>query len=172
MTIAENEICKLRYLEKSDLKTLSIYANNPKIAINLRDGFPYPYTYEDAVSFYTMVQSQIPITTFAIEYKGKFAGMTGLLPMNDVYRKTAEIGYWLGEPFWNKGIATAAAKMTVDWAWKNLDIVRIHTGVFSYNPASAKVLEKAGFIFEYECKNSIFKNDKIVNELRYSILKL
>lgn len=171
MIIAENEICKLRFLEKSDLETLAHYANNPKIAKNLKDVFPNPYTYEDAVSFYNMVQSQNPITIFAIEYKGQFAGMTGLLPLNDVYRKTAEIGYWLGEQFWNKGIATSATKLTVNWAWKNLDIVRIHTGVFAYNPASARVLEKAGFVFEIEFKNSIFKKDKIVNELRYSILK-
>jgi [ribosomal protein S5]-alanine N-acetyltransferase len=171
MTIAVNENCKLRHLEKSDLEILTRYANNPKIAINLRDGFPYPYTLEDASSFFNMVISQKLVSNFVIEYQGKFAGMIGLMPLNDVYCKSAEIGYWLGEAFWNKGIVTMAVKMIVDWAWKNLDIVRIHTGVFSYNPSSAKVLEKAGFTFECEFKNSIFKKGTIANELRYSILR-
>jgi [ribosomal protein S5]-alanine N-acetyltransferase len=172
MVIAENEICKLRELEKSDLPSLARLANNPKIAKNLRDGFPNPYSYNDAVGFYETIQSQEPLSTFVIDYKDEFAGMTGLMPLNDVYRKSAEIGYWLGEPFWNKGIATAAVKLLVEWGWKNLDIVRIHTGVFSYNPASARVLEKAEFIFECEFQKSIFKNEAFANELRYAILRV
>lgn len=171
MIFADSDICKLRNLEKSDLETLIRYANNSKIAMNLRDGFPNPYTFEDAIGFYNMVKSQKPLTTFAIEYHDEFTGMIGLMPLTDIYCKSAEIGYWLAEPFWNKGIVTSAVKLIVDWAWKNLDIVRIHTGVFSYNPSSARVLEKAGFTFECECKKSVFKNSKFANELRYSILR-
>lgn len=171
MIVAESDICKLRFLEKNDLETLAGYANNPRIAINLRNGFPNPYTLEDANSFYDMVETQKPLTTFVVEYQGEFAGMIGLMPLTDVYCKTAEIGYWLAESLWNKGIATIAVKMLVNWAWKNMDLVRIHTGVFSYNPSSARVLEKAGFTFECEFKKSVFKKGKVVNELRYSILR-
>jgi [ribosomal protein S5]-alanine N-acetyltransferase len=171
MVVTKNEICSLRYLEKNDLETLAGYANNPKIAQNLRDVFPNPYSYEDAIGFFEMIQTHNPITTFVIEFHGHFSGIIGLIPQNDVYRKSAEIGYWLAEPFWNKGIATNAVKLLVEWGWKNLDIVRIHTGVFSYNPASARVLEKAGFFFECEFQKSVFKNGVLANELRYAIIK-
>jgi [ribosomal protein S5]-alanine N-acetyltransferase len=171
MIIVENEVCKLRNLELNDLEALSNYANNQKIAINLRNGFPYPYTLEDAKSFYHHVKNQDSENSFVIEYNGSFAGMIGLMQLKDVYCKSAEIGYWLGEPFWNKGIMTKAVTLMVEWGWKNLDIVRIHTGIFSYNKASAKVLEKSGFSFECEFITSIFKNEKLVNELRYYILK-
>jgi [ribosomal protein S5]-alanine N-acetyltransferase len=171
MIVAENDICKLRYLKKEDLELLSVYANNPKIAANLRDGFPYPYTIENARFYYNMVKSAEQESNFVIEYLGEFSGMIGLNKLTDVYRKSAEIGYWLAEPFWNKGIVTKAVISMVNWGWANMDIVRIHTGVFAYNKASARVLEKAGFTFECEFKNSIYKNGNFTNELRYSLLK-
>jgi ribosomal-protein-alanine N-acetyltransferase len=133
--------------------------------------FPHPYELKHAYEFYAIIKKQHPQSNFAIEYKGEFAGMIGLMPQDDVYRKSAEIGYWLGEPYWNKGIMTAAVMETVEWGWRNLDIVRIHTGVFSYNKASARVLEKAGFTFEGEFIHSVYKNGILANELRYSLLK-
>jgi [ribosomal protein S5]-alanine N-acetyltransferase len=171
MIIAANEICNLRNLEKDDLHLLTSYANNPKIAINLRNGFPNPYTSENAFFFYNMIEAQNPKTFFAIEHQNNFCGMISLAQLSDVYCKTAEIGYWLAEPYWNQGIMTSAVKLIVEWGWKNMDIIRIHTGVYSYNPSSAKVLEKAGFTFECEFINSIYKNGILANELRYSILK-
>jgi ribosomal-protein-alanine N-acetyltransferase len=171
MTIAENELCKLRTLELSDLEILSKYANNQKIAVNLRDGFPHPYSLDNAKVFYKLIKDQEPESYFAIEYNDNFVGMIGLTPLKDVYRKTVEIGYWLAEPFWNKGIMTKAVMLMVDWGWKNLDIVRIHTGIFSYNLASARVLEKSGFTFEVEFINSIYKNGQFANERHYSILR-
>jgi [ribosomal protein S5]-alanine N-acetyltransferase len=171
MVIARNENIILRLLEKSDLDSLTLLANNPKIGRNLRNGFPYPYELKNAIDFYALIEGQNPKSFFAIEYAGNFCGMISLMPLTDVYCKTAEIGYWLGEPFWNKGIMTKAVALILDWGWKNLDIVRIHTGIYSYNPASARVLEKAGFRFECEFVNSIYKNGQLLNELRYSILK-
>jgi [ribosomal protein S5]-alanine N-acetyltransferase len=171
MLVAKNDICTLRHLEKSDLEILTQFANNPKISINLRNAFPNPYTLNDALFFYNLIEKQNPKSTFVIEYQRTFAGMIGLVPLEDVYCKSAEIGYWLAEPHWNKGITTAAVKLLVEWAWKNMDIVRIQTGVFSYNPSSARVLEKAGFTFECEFQHSIYKNGKLANELRYSLLK-
>jgi ribosomal-protein-alanine N-acetyltransferase len=171
MIVAENDICKLRYLETDDLEILAKYANNKKIAANLRDVFPHPYTLEHAIGFYHIIKNQKPETTFVIEYQGMFTGIIGLLPLAEVYRKSAEIGYWLAEPFWNKGIMSKAVKSMVCWSWENLDIVRIQTGVFANNKSSARVLEKAGFSFEGELINAIFKNGALHNEFRYSILK-
>jgi ribosomal-protein-alanine N-acetyltransferase len=171
MIVVHSEKVVLRHLEKTDLTVLTSLANNPKIAANLRDGFPHPYDVSHAERFFSMAKSYNPESIFVIEYDTSFAGMIGLHPQNDVYSRTAEIGYWLGEPFWNLGIMTTAVKLIVAWGWQFLPIVRIHTGVFSHNPASARVLEKAGFSFECEFKNSVFKNGKILNELRYSLLK-
>jgi len=169
--MAENDICKLRKLKMHDLDILAKYANNKNIAINLRDGFPHPYSLDDAKKFYQLVKSMVPESVFVIEHKDNFAGMIGLTPLKDVYCKTAEIGYWLAEPFWNKGIMTKAVLSMVNWGWENLDVVRIHTGIYAYNEASARVLEKSGFTFECEFINSIFKYGKLANERRYSILK-
>lgn len=171
MVIAQKRNVLLRHLEKTDLNILANLANNAKIACNLRDGFPHPYKETHAEQFYAMVKNYCPESIFAIEYEKNFAGMIGLTPQSDVYCKTAEIGYWLGEPYWNKGIMTIAVNLIVEWGWKNLPIVRIHTGIFSHNPASARVLTKAGFSFECEFQNSVFKNGKLLNELRYSLLK-
>ena len=104
----------------------------------------------------------------AIEYEGKFCGMMGLTAQHDVYRRTAEIGYWLGEPFWNKGIATTAVKLITDYGFNALGFIRIHTGIFEYNIASMKVLEKNGYKKDGVFEKNIIKNGKIVDEHRYS----
>jgi RimJ/RimL family protein N-acetyltransferase len=171
MVIAQSEKVVLRYLEKNDLEILTSLANNAKIANNLRNGFPHPYEINNAYDFYSLIKGQTPQSYFAIGYDGNFAGMIGLSPQSDVYCKTAEIGYWLGEPYWNNGIMTTAVKLIVEWGWQNLEIVRIHTGIFNHNKASAFVLEKAGFQYECEFINSVYKNGKLFNELRYSLLK-
>lgn len=171
MIVSRSENIILRHLEISDLEVLVPLANNIKIAKNLRNGFPHPYTINNAYDFYSLIQSQNPQSFFVIDYDKKFAGMISLAPLSDVYCKTAEIGYWLAEPYWNKGIMTTAVRLIAEWGWQNLDIVRIHTGIFSHNMASARVLEKAGFTFECEFVNSVYKNGELLNELRYAILK-
>lgn len=161
----------LRELEDSDLNKLAEYANNEKVSVNLREAFPKPYTFEDAKGFKAMVDAMSPKTFFAIEFKSEYVGNISLLPGNDVYCKSAEIGYFIGEPFWNKGIVTEAVRLITAWGFRNLDIVRIHTGVFEYNIASQRVLEKCGYIKEAIFKNSVFKNDRIYDEVRYAITK-
>ena len=158
----------IRELIDDDLQKLAEYANNIKVAFNLRDAFPNPYFFEDAVKFKSMVDGQNPKTIFAIEYKGEYVGNISLIKGSDVYRKSAEIGYFVGEPFWNMGIMTQAVKMITDWGFKNLDIVRIYTGIFEYNKASQKVLEKCGFTKEAIFRNSICKNNKMYDEVRYA----
>ena len=161
----------LRELMDSDLEKLAIYANNEKVSINLRDAFPKPYTIENAAHFKKMIDSQNPKTFFAIEYQNNYVGNISLSPGTDVYRKSAEIGYFIGEPFWNKGIVTKAVNVITEWGFSQLDIVRIYTGVFEYNQGSQRVLEKCGFVKEAVFKKSICKNNMIFDEIRFAKLK-
>lgn len=169
--IASNQDVALRELMDSDMEKLAGYANNEKVSVNLRDGFPKPYTLDDAKRFKKMVDDQNPKTFFAIEYNGLYAGNISLSPGSDVYRKSAEIGYFIGEPFWNKGIVTKAVHLITDWGFNNLDIVRIHTGIFEYNTASQRVMEKCGFTREAVFRKSICKNNKMFDEIRYAKIK-
>lgn len=161
----------LRELLNDDLEKLAEYANNKKVSINLRDAFPNPYSLENAINFKKMVDSQHPKTFFAIQYKENYVGNISLSIGTDVYRKSAEIGYFIGEPFWNKGITTKAVNIVTDWGFRHLDIVRIYTGVFEFNKASQRVLEKCGFIKEAIFRKSICKDDKIFDEIRYAKIK-
>lgn len=161
----------LRRLANDDRSSLAFLANNKKIWDNVRDYLPFPYTENDAATFISLsMQEAIPMT-FSIEYTGQFCGVIGLTGQKDVYKKTAEIGYWLGEPFWNKGIATTAVKLITDYGLQSINFVRIHTGVFEYNIASMRVLERNGYTKDGVFKKSIFKNGKIWDEHRYSIIK-
>ncbi|MEP6682699.1 MAG: GNAT family N-acetyltransferase [Parafilimonas sp.] len=132
----------LRSLKDDDKEALAQLANNKKIFNNVRDMLPNPYAVDDAIVFINLTKQENPQASFAIEYESKFCGMIGLIAQHDVYRRTAEIGYWLGEPFWNKGIATTAVKLITDYGFNELGFIRIHTGIFEYNIASMKVLEK------------------------------
>lgn len=159
----------LRALRESDAARLAELANNEKIGVNLRDGFPFPYTLDHARSF--IGQFRLSGTIFAIEYKGEYVGNIGLTPCENVYRKSAEIGYFIGEPYWNKGITTTAVQILSNYGFNRLGIVRIHTGVYEYNPASQRVLEKCGFVKEGVFRKAIFKNGNLWDEVRYALLK-
>jgi len=162
---------RLRPLHEDDTTMLAHLANNREVWINLRNIFPHPYSENDAANFIALTKTENPQTTFAIEYRDEFCGVIGLTPQPDVYRKTAEIGYWIGEPFWNKGVASIAVKLITNYAFEQLDFLRIHTGIFDYNLASMRVLEKNGYHKEGIFKNSIYKAGKICDEHRYAKLK-
>lgn len=161
----------LRAFTDKDISALADLANNKKIWDNLRDYMPYPYTTDNAVYFINTVKQENPQMTFAIEYDGQLCGVIGLVEQSDVYKKTAEIGYWIGEPFWNKGIATRAVNLITNYAFDQLDFVRIHTGVFEYNTSSMRVLEKCGYKKDGVFEKAIIKNGQIWNEHRYSKIK-
>ena len=167
----EKEHILLRPLLDDDQISLANLANNKKIWDNVRDFLPSPYTNKDAETFINITkQEDIPMT-FAIAFHEKFSGVIGLVRQSDVYRNTAEIGYWIGEPFWNKGIATTAVNLITDYGLNTLDLIRIHTGVFEYNIGSMRVLEKNGYIKDGIFKKSIMKNGQIWDEHRFSITK-
>lgn len=161
------ENIKIRPLKISDKTELAKLANNKKIWDNLRDYIPFPYGENDADLFITLARKENPKQTFAIAYKGKLSGIISLVIQMDVYQKSAEIGYWIGEPYWGNGIATKAIKLITAYGFDNLDLKRIYAGVFEYNMASMKVLEKNGYEKEGIFKKAIFKNDKVCDEHRF-----
>ncbi len=159
---------KLRPFRLTDAQRIVELADNEKISRNLRDGFPNPYTLSDAKNFLAKFTNQDPVTFFAIEYNGKHVGNISLLPGQDIYRKSAEIGYFIGEPYWNKGIVSTAVTLITEYGFNHLGLIRIHTGVFEYNIASQRVLEKCGFAKDGIFRKSVFKQNKIWDEVRYS----
>jgi len=161
----------LRPLKDEDANALAELANNKKIFDNVRDALPHPYTLDDAFFFINLTKQESLQVSFAIEYEGAFCGMIGLIPQKDVYRLTAEIGYWLGEPFWGKGIITKAVTLVTGYGFNQLGFIRIHTGIFEYNIASMRVLEKNGYRKECVFEKSVIKNGRIWNEYRYAKLK-
>ncbi len=160
----------LRTLNDEDIPTFAHLANNKKIFDNVRDRFPHPCTEKDAAAFINLKKNEDPITVFAIEFNGDLCGAIGLECKEDIYRNTAEIGYWLGEPFWRKGIMTSAIKIMVEYGFNSLKLKRIEAGVFEYNPASMRALEKNGFMKEGISQKAITKNGKIWDEHRYAKL--
>ncbi len=161
----------IRPLTQLDKPVLANLANNRKIWNNLRDYIPFPYKISDAEAFINTTEQENPRSTFAIEYDGKFAGVIGLVIQKDVYRRSAEIGYWIGEPYWGKGIATKALALVTEYGFKKLDLIRIYSGVFEFNKASMRVLEKNGYELEGIFKNAVVKNGNVCNEHRYYKLK-
>jgi len=160
----------LREFTPGDAPAMARLANNHKISMNVRDGFPHPYALEDAERFLQMVQGFQPVQFFAIEFEEVYAGNISVCKERDVYRKSAEIGYFLGEPFWNRGIMTRAVNLACAYGFRELDIIRIHTGVFAYNLASQRVLEKCGFVREGVFRNAVIKEGRICDEVRYARL--
>ena len=162
---------RLRGFSSLDGKLLATLCNNKNIWDNVRDLLPNPYSEQDAIEFIARCQKENPPGTFAIEYKGQLAGCVGLGLQNDVYKLTAEIGYWIGEPYWGLGIATKAVGLLTDYGFNQLGLVRIYSGVFDFNKASQRVLEKSGFKLEGIFEKSFIKNGKIGDEYRYTKLK-
>lgn len=163
---------KLRPFTMNDVESLVKYANNPRIAENLTNLFPHPYTHEHGKGFIEMSLSHQPLRVHAISIEGEACGGIGVHPQTDVYCKNAELGYWLGEPFWGKGIITQAILQIIPYAFATFNITRLYARPFSKNIASQKVLEKAGFKKEAVLKNAFFKNGEYLDEIIYSISTL
>lgn len=161
----------LRPFRESDAESIAKYANNPKIAANLTDAFPSPYGFDDAKQFLSMAIKNVPHTIFAIEVNGEACGAIGLHLQADIHRKSAECGYWLAETYWGKGIITEAIKQIVEYGFRTFDINRIFARPFSFNKASQRVLEKAGFTLEATLKKACIKNGAFCDEHIYTIFK-
>jgi ribosomal-protein-alanine N-acetyltransferase len=156
----------------SDAEALAIIADEKNIADNLRDMFPHPYTLNDAKLWLSEVLKQEgPKRYFAIIVNGKLAGSIGLTPKSDIYRKNAEVGYFLAPEFWGRGITTKALRTVTAYAFRAFDIVRVYAEPFADNAGSRRVLEKAGYTLEATFKNYVIKNGVIKDSCIYSVLK-
>lgn len=160
----------LRPFRSSDAPSFSKHANNRNVSKNLRDAFPFPYRLEDAHGFIEKFSAEQPRGLVrCIEVEGEAVGGIGVHPLDDVYRRSAELGYWLGEPFWGRGIATAAVRAISEAAFvKDRELVRIQASVFGWNPSSARVLEKAGFAREGVLRQSVFKDGVLADSYLYA----
>jgi [ribosomal protein S5]-alanine N-acetyltransferase len=148
-----------------DLEPLATLANNKKIWNNVRDYFPHPYTAQDAKEWLALNVGITPVLNFVIEVDGQFAGSIGMVPKTDVYRNNMEIGYWLGEPYWGKGIATKAITLICEFITKEYPhINRIYAEVFEGNKASMRALEKNDFELECIRKKAVIKNDVLLDD--------
>ena len=158
----------LRPYGEDDIPALADLANNPRVSANLRDVFPHPYTLSDAEHFVRDLANAPGMHNFAILVEGRLAGGAGVALLGDVYRRTAEVGYWLGEPFWGRGIATRVVCAICEHALTLGPICRLEAGVFEGNRASQRVLEKAGFELEARHRLSVTKNGVTMDSFMYA----
>ncbi len=161
----------IRSWRESDRESLVGYANNRNVWRNLRDSFPHPYTLADADGWIAYSAAARPETNFALDVGGEAVGGIGLVLKGDVYRRTAEIGYWLGEPFWGRGVVTEAVRALTDYAFSAFDLSRVYAGVYEWNPGSMRVLEKAGYVREARLRKSIFKEGQVIDEIIYAVVR-
>ncbi|MBN1995934.1 GNAT family N-acetyltransferase [candidate division KSB1 bacterium] len=161
----------VRNWQKSDIPALFKYADNPKIAVNLRDAFPSPYKPADAEKFLAIVLEMNPCTYFAIANHEEAIGSIGFMAGKDVHRFSAEMGYWLAEPFWGRGIITKAVRAVTDYAFREFGLNRIYAEPFADNIASVRVLEKAGFTLEGRLRANVVKRGKVLDQLLFAKLR-
>ncbi len=170
-TFIECGPCTVRSWRSGDEASLPHHANNRKVWINLRDRFPHPYTPEDAAAYIQHVLSRDPETSFAIDVKGEAVGGVSLMRHTDVERFSAEIGYWLGEDHWGRGIATAAIRGVTRHALELLDMDRVFAVPFAPNAASIRALEKAGYVREGVMRRSAVKDGRVLDQVMYSLVR-
>lgn len=171
LPIIERDLYRLRSWHPDDALTLVKHANNRKVAENLRDGFPHPYSLSDAIRWLNMVGENRSDLILAIEIEGEAAGGIAMYTGKDVYRYNGEIGYWLSENYWGKGIMSDAVGVLVDYAFLETRLLRIFATVFQFNTPSMRVLEKCGFILEAIHKKTVMKGGKLLDEYLFSLLK-
>lgn len=160
----------IRNWKKTDASSLAAALSNKNILNNLRDGLPYPYTEKDAEEYIDFILNSNPNDTFAyaIDVDGRAVGSIGAFRQKNIHFRTAELGYYLSEEYWGRGIMTIAVKQICEKLFSETDILRIFAEPFENNAGSRRVLEKAGFQLEGILKNNALKNGKVLNMALYS----
>jgi [ribosomal protein S5]-alanine N-acetyltransferase len=161
----------LRAWRRGDEPSLLRHADNRNVWRNLRDRFPHPYTPADADAWIATASTESPVANFAIVVNDEAVGGIGLTLGTDVFGRSAEIGYWLGEPFWGRGIATEAVRAVTEYAFAYFEICRLEAGVFEWNPASMRVLEKAGYTREGRARLAVTKDGRTGDRLLYGLVR-
>ena len=162
--------CVVRDWSRSDKQSLLRHANNRSVWRNLTHLFPHPYTEADAENWFSLLESMTEPTHWAIEVAGQAAGGIGCTLGNGVRAKSAQFGYWLGEAYWGRGIATAAVQRTAPYVLSRFELVRLESPVFAWNPASMRVLEKSGFVREGLHRAALVKDGEIIDEVLYALV--
>lgn len=160
--------CVIRDLEDGDKPALVEHANNPAVAAQLRDRFPHPYTLADAEAWMDHVAAQDPRTSFCIATGDGLVGTIGLTLQEDILRRSAEVGLWLGEAVWGRGLGTRAVDAFSAAAMERFDLLRLYAHVFANNPASARVFEKAGYQQEGRLRQAAVKKGEVLDLLLYA----
>jgi RimJ/RimL family protein N-acetyltransferase len=163
--------CTLRPFRPADAASLARHADNRKIWLALRDLFPHPYTRADAEAYIARVAGEVPVTRFAIDVAGEAVGSVSLRLGSDIERRSAEIGYWLGEAYWGRGIVSAAVAAVTDYAFRELDLLRVFAVPFVRNVASARVLERAGYQREGTLRRSAVKDGEVLDQHLYAAVR-
>ncbi|MGM9572500.1 MAG: GNAT family N-acetyltransferase [bacterium] len=165
--------CEIREWNIKDAAGLAEMLNNKKILNNLRDGLPYPYTESDAEEYITSMLAAEKTKTFAfaITVKDKVIGSIVVFRCDNIHSRTAEMGYYIGEYYWGRGLGTSAVIQVCNYIFENTDIIRIFAEPFAHNAASCRVLEKAGFKFEGLLRSNAVKNGKVIDMKMYSLIK-
>ena len=158
----------LRPLRPGDVASLARHANDEGVWAHLRDRFPHPYTEEDARAWLEVAQGQPVGTHFAIDVGGEAIGSVGLVLQSDVHRRSAELGYWLGRAFWGRGIATEVVRAVTTHAFEAYGLVRVFAVVFANNPASERVLAKAGWTREGRLRKAVVKQGVLLDALLWA----
>ena len=158
----------LRPWTDADAESLARHANDRRVWINLRDTFPHPYKIDDATRWLTKMRELQRSIVLAIDVDGAAVGGIGVFQLDDVYSRSGEIGYWLGRPFWNRGIVTEAVSACTELAFLELDLVRVQAGVFGWNAASMRVLEKCGYVREGVLRKSVYKDGRLIDSVLYA----
>ena len=165
--------CKIRAWRISDRERLAELLNNPKVLNNLRDGLPYPYTPEDGEEYILSMLTADAAKTFAfaITVDDLVIGSIGVFRCGNIHFRTAELGYYIGEPYWGKGYATSAVKQVCKHVFEHSDILRIFAEPFARNAASCRVLEKAGFQLEGTLRSNAVKNGEVLDMKLYALVR-
>lgn len=168
---------RLRPWRLADAEALARIADFPEIGRGLRDRFPTPYGLNDAIEWLSWLDTHDGDktkgwpTVLCIEIEGRPVGGIGFEPLDDIHRLGAECGYWLTPAQWGRGIATAATQLLVAYVWQHTELIRLYAGVFPWNVASARVLERAGFQYEATLRSALVKHGQVYDELIYSCLR-
>lgn len=166
--------CRIRPWREADAPHLAAALNNKAVQNNLRDGIPFPYTEQDAKEFISaMLHSDQQATfAFAIAVDDRAVGSIGLFRRDNIHVRTAELGYYIAEPFWGKGLGTRAVQQASRYLFDHTDIIRIFAEPFAGNTASCRVLEKSGFLFEGTLRSNAVKHGRILDMKLYSLLNI
>jgi ribosomal-protein-alanine N-acetyltransferase len=163
--------CRVRSWRAGDEPSLARHADNEQLWRNVRDHFPHPYTLADAEAWVAAASGAAPETQFAIEVDGEAAGGIGLFLQEDVARYSAELGYWLGEAYWGRGLMTAVVRGFTEHAFRTFDLCRIYAIVFEWNPASRRVLEKANYTLEGRMHRAAVKEGRVLDQFLYAVVR-